>query len=210
MVDWVRYWSARSDFGCGQVLTWLGIPTSKYYDWRRRYGQPNDHNATLPRETWLQDWERHAILTYRHDHPDEGYRRLTYLMLDADVVAVSPSSVYRVLKSADQLGRPGAPSSKGTGFVQATQPHEHWPIDVSYLNICGTFNYLCSILDGYSRYIVHWEIRDSMTEAEIETILQRGRGACPGVTPRIISDNGPQFVRRTICLWPKISRRSSA
>ena len=64
-------------------------------------------------------------------------------------------------------------------------------MDISYLNICGTFYYWCTILDGYSCYIVHWEIRDTMTEADVETILQRGRDAVLGVTPRIISDNGP-------------------
>jgi transposase InsO family protein len=69
-------------------------------------------------------------------------------------------------------------------------------MDISYLNICGTFYYLCTILDGYSRYIVHWEIRETMTEADVETILQRGREAVPGVTPRVTSDNGPQFVAR--------------
>ena len=39
----------------------------------------------------------------------------------------------------------------------------------------GTFYYLCSVLDGYSRSIVHWDLRESMTEAEIEIILQRAR-----------------------------------
>ena len=69
-------------------------------------------------------------------------------------------------------------------------------MDVSYLNICGTFYYLCSVLDGYSRYIVHWEIRESMTEADVETILQRAHELFPVAKPRIISDNGPQFVAR--------------
>jgi hypothetical protein len=32
-----------------------------------------------------------------------------------------------------------------------------WHIDVSYLNIAGTFYYLCSVLDGFSRSIVHWD-----------------------------------------------------
>ncbi len=35
-----------------------------------------------------------------------------------------------------------------------------------------------------------------MAGADVETILQRGREAFPGVTPRIISDNGPQFIAR--------------
>lgn len=122
---------------------------------------------------------------------------MTFMMLDQDIVAVSPSSVYRVLKKAGLLQQWSPKSSqKGTGFTQPLRPHEHWHIDVSYLNICGTFYYLCSVLDGCSRYIVHWEIRESMTEADIEIILQRAREMFPGVTPRIISDNGPQFIAK--------------
>ena len=60
-------------------------------------------------------------------------------------------------------------------------------MDGSYIN-------MCSVLDGYSRYIVHWEIREQMTEADVEIIIQRARERCPGVTPRIISDNGPPFI----------------
>ena len=197
MVDCVRYWSERATLTVKQLVTWLDIPSSTYYNWCDRRGQPNEHNARLPRATWLQAWEKQAILDYQRAHPAEGYRRLTYMMLDGDVVAASPSSVYRVLKAAGRLSQRSAnASSKGTGFVQATQPHQHWHMDVSYLNICGTFYYLCSILDGYSRYLVHWEIRETMTEVDVETILQRGREAFPGTSPRIISDNGPQFVAR--------------
>ena len=45
-------------------------------------------------------------MAYQVDHPDEGYRRLAYMMLDDEVVAVSPSSVYRVLKAAERLQFP--------------------------------------------------------------------------------------------------------
>jgi transposase InsO family protein len=76
------------------------------------------------------------------------------------------------------------------------RPHEHWHIDVSYLNICGTFYYFCGVLDGFSRYIVHWEIREAMTEADIEIILERAREKFPNEHPRVISDNGPQFIAR--------------
>ena len=60
----------------------------------------------------------------------------------------------------------GKPSQKGTGFEQPPQPHQHWHIDVSYLNISGTFYYLCSVLDGYSRSIAHWDLRESMTRGK--------------------------------------------
>jgi transposase InsO family protein len=105
--------------------------------------------------------------------------------------------VYRVLKQAGRLDRRWLkPSKKGTGFVQPLAAHQHWHVDVSYINIAGTFYYLCSLLDGYSRYLVHWELRQSMTEKDVETIVQRGLEKHPGKRPRIISDNGPQFIAR--------------
>ena len=119
------------------------------------------------------------------------------MMLDADIVAVSPSSVYRVLRDAGLMDRRNTkPSLKGKGFQQPLRPHEHWHVDVSYINVAGTFLYLCSLLDGCSRYIVHWEIREQMTEADIETIIQRARERHPDARPRIISDNGPQFIAK--------------
>ena len=90
----------------------------------------------------------------------------------------------------------GKPSKKGKGFEQPARPHEHWHIDVSHINICGTFYFLCSILDGYSRFVIHWEIRETMKEVEVETIIQRAREQFPGERPRIISDNGPQFIAK--------------
>jgi transposase InsO family protein len=154
----------------------------------------------------LEDWEKQAILGFYGEYPLEGYRRLAFMMLDRDVVAVSPTSVWRVLSEAGLLQRWNAkPSKKGTGFVQPLRPHDHWHIDVSYLNLCGTFYYLCSVLDGCSRSIVHWDIQESMTEAEIELILQRAKEKFPGARPRIISDNGPQFIARDFKEFIRIS-----
>jgi putative transposase len=176
---------------------WLGLATSKWHSWKDRYGKANEHNAWIPRDHWLDDQEKQAILDFQELFPLEGYRRLTFMMIDADIAACSPSSVYRVLAEAGRLDRHAPqPSAKGKGFVQPLRPHEHWHVDVSYINIAGTFYYLCSLLDGCSRYTVHWEIRETMTEVDVEQIVQRARERFPGVTPRIISDNGPQFIAR--------------
>ena len=193
----VSYWAGRSGLAVSQLLSWLGLPAGKYYAWQARRGLPNRHNAPVPKAQWLLPWEREAIVVFARQHPGEGYRRLTYRMLDADVVATSPSSVYRILKAAGLIPVSGAKTSlKGTGFIGPTVAHEHWHIDVSYLNIAGTFYYLCAVLDGYSRFIVHWGVRESMTEQAIEVIVQGARERFPGHTPRIISDNGPQFIAR--------------
>jgi len=179
------------------VVAWLGIAKGKFYSWKERYGHVNEHNANVPRDHWIEAWERDAIIEFHGRYPLEGYRRLTFMMLDQTEVAVSPSTTYRVLRNAHLLDRWNPkPSKKGTGFVQPLAPHKHWHIDIAYLNIAGTFYFLCSLLDGFSRFIVHWEIRETMKEGEVETIIQRGRERHPGVTPRIISDNGPQFLAK--------------
>jgi putative transposase len=197
VIDYIRYWSERADIRANQMVKWIGITRSKYNNWRERYGMVNEHNSWIPRDFWLTEYEKWTIVDYYQKHPDEGYRRLCYMMLDEDVVAVSPSSVYRVLKDAGLLNRWNHTSSKkGSGFDQPLKPHEHWHIDISYINICGTFYYLCSILDGYSRSIVNSSLGERMTECDVEIVLQEAYEKYPDKRPRIISDNGPQFVSK--------------
>jgi putative transposase len=153
--------------------------------------------ARSPATTWLEPAGKEAITAFFQRHPLEGYRRLAFMMLDQDVAAASPATVHRVLKKAGLLGsRWNTPSRKGTGFEQPLQPHEHWHIDFSHVNVGGTFYYLCSVLDGCSRAIVHWEIREAMRESDAGLVLQRAREKHPGSRPRVISDNGPQFVAK--------------
>lgn len=181
----------------GLFIKHIDVSRSKFYQWRERYGRGNEHNSWIPRDHWLLDHERAAIVQYFEEHPLDGYRRLAFMMLDADVVAASPSTVYRVLRAKGLLAnRFSKPSRKGTGFIQPLRVHEHWHVDVSYINVGGTFYYLCSVLDGASRFIVYHELRESMKESEVELILQRARERFPEASPRIISDNGPQFVAK--------------
>lgn len=196
-MDYVHRWTERAELPAKRLLGWLELGASKFHEWQQRYGKVNEHNGQVPRDFWLEDWERAAILNYHDRHPLEGYRRLTFLMLDDDVVAVSPTSVYRVLKSAGRLDRKWQkPSKKGTGFVQPLKAHEHWHVDVSYINVQGTFYFLISVLDGMSRFLVHWDLRESMQEPDIELVLQQALEKHPSAKPRIISDNGPQFLAR--------------
>lgn len=166
----------------------------------------NEHNGNIPRDHWLAPEEQAAILLFHQQNPLEGYRRLAFMGLDANAFAASPSTVYRVLRGADVLDRRNTSSStKGSGFHQPTAPHAHWHIDISYLNIAGTFYYLCCVLDGYSRFLVHWEVREQMTEADIEIILERARERVPDARPRLISDNGPQFIARDFKIYVRFA-----
>ena len=196
-MDFIKHWSGKTELAIVVLIGWMGLGGSKYYDWARRYGKANEHNGSVPRDYWLEDWEKERIIDFYTRNPLEGYRRLTFMMLDQDYVAVSPSSTYRVLKGAGLLDRWNRkPTKKGTGFVQPKYVHEHWHVDITYLNLGGTFFFLCSILDGYSRAIIHWEVGAHMTEADVEMVLQRAMEKHPNARPRVISDNGPQFIAR--------------
>ena len=197
VIDWVNHFENLTQLSKSQLINKLSIAKGKFYDWTARFGKANEHNGQIPRDFWLSDDEKVAVLNFHNQNPLEGYKRLTYMMLDKGVIAVSPTTIYGILKRAGVLDRKKTkPSKKGTGFVQPLKPHEHWHCDVSYLNIGGTFYYLCSLLDGYSRKIIHWEIREQMKEKDIEMVIQKGIELNPGVTPRIISDRGPQFIAR--------------
>ena len=206
VVDFVSGWGRKAGLPVRFFVRRLGISSSKYFDWKNRYGQQNRHNGSVPRWFRLEAWEKQAIIDFYLKHPRDGYRRCAYMMLDADIVAASPATVYRVLSEAGVMKRWNrARTKRGSGFAQPSGPHRHWHIDISYVNVCGTFYYLCSVLDGYSRYIVHWELRESMTEQDVEIVIQRARELFPGVNPRVISDNGPQFVSRDFKEFIRIS-----
>ena len=118
IVDFVNRWSSKTGIAVFCLLLWLGLGTSKWHDWKKRYGKVNEHNAWIPaHDHWLEGTEKQAILEFHDRYPLEGYRRLTFMMLDADVVAASPSSVYRVLKAAGLLEKHNIkPSKERVGF----------------------------------------------------------------------------------------------
>ena len=197
IVDYVHHWTERAELPTRRLLGWLGLGTSKFHAWKDRYGQVNEHNGKIPRDFWLEDWEKQAILDFHDRHPLNGYRRLTFMMLDDDIVAVSPTSVYRVLKSAGRLDR-------------------KWQLVLEERDrVCPTAAAARALARGHH---IHQRRRDvllphqrlgrvqpvprprgvatTMREQDVELVVQRALEKYPGERPRIISDNGPQFVAK--------------
>ena len=151
----------------------------------------------------------------KHFTPEEKVAILRRHLVDkvpvselCEELSLRPTVFYRWQKELFENGLSqwkSKPSRKGTGFEQPLRPHQHWHIGVSYINLCGTFYYLCSVLDGFSRFLVHWDLRESMREADIEVILQRTQEKYTEAKPRIISDNGPQFIARDFKEFIRIS-----
>lgn len=190
--------TVKTNIPANKLLGMVGLSSSKYYSWIDRQEKPNNHNGIIPKRHWILDWEREAIINYAGLHSGEGYRRLTYMMLDDNIVAVSPSTTYRVLKSVGLLSRWNKVkhTAKGNGFDQPTIPHQHWHTDIKYVNFRGTFLFLISVIDGYSRYIVHHELRMNMQEYDVQITIQRALEKYPSIKPRLITDNGSQFISK--------------
>ena len=196
---------SKTNTSANKLIGMIGISSSKYYSWKNRFEQPNHHNGVVPKKHWILNWEREAIISYAQNNISEGYRRLTYMMIDDNIVAVSPSTTYRVLKTAGLLNKWNKvkKSSKGDGFVQPTAPHQDWHTDIKYVNFQGTFLFLISVIDGYSRFIVHHELRRSMQEFDVQITIQRALEKYPDTNPRLISDNGSQYISRDFAVFIK-------
>jgi transposase InsO family protein len=192
IIQYVSYWQERTGKDLAVLLKWLSISKSKFYQWKQRQETENKVNK-VPKSHWLLAWEIAAIIKFKRDHFDEGYRRLTYM--DQNIVAVSPSAVYRILKREDLLQTQWRhKKAKGSGFIQPISAHEHWHLDITYINFKGTFVYLVVLIDGYSRYIVHHEVKLSVEALDIEIMMERALAKFPGKKPILITDNGPQFI----------------
>ena len=62
VVDFVNRWSEKTEIAAGRFIAWLGIAKSKFYDWHSRYGKVNEHNGKIPRDFWLTEAEKEAIM----------------------------------------------------------------------------------------------------------------------------------------------------
>lgn len=196
-MGFLDHWINRTQLPTRWFLGRLGLSRSTYQHWKARELHPCLPAPRPPPPHTATPDESAAVLAFARQHPLEGYRSLAFMMLDADVAALSPSTVYRILKTHGQMETwARKPSSKGTGFKQPSGPHQHWHVDITYINLGGTFFYLCLVLDGYSRAILHWKLAPSMTTEEVVLVIQQAKELHPGHTPRIISDNGPQFIAR--------------
>jgi putative transposase len=137
-VDFVRRWSEKTEIGAGQFIRWLGITASKFYGWRERYGKVNEHNGWVPRDFWLEEWEKREIIAFHLNNPLEGYRRLTFMMLDANIVAVSPATVWRVRTAKSNAG-----TNHSKGSASAPERRCRWKMRAIWLRATWSITTTC-------------------------------------------------------------------
>jgi transposase InsO family protein len=184
----------RTGWTVRRILHQLGLSKARYREWTKRAAaeQLTDRRPVAPACDAILPEEKTAVLTYALAHPKDGYRRLTWQMVDANVAYVSESSVYRILNDANLLARWKRHRGSGTAPTQPQRPHERWHTDLMYLRLADSWYFLVTVLDAYSRYVVHWELLTTMTAADVRLVIQQAVEQT-GATPAIVTDNGSPF-----------------
>lgn len=199
----------RSGWSARRTLRGLGVSPASYYRWRRAslrdvQGLSGSPPPVTPYEATAE--ERAAVRAYALKHPGIRHRELAWRMVDEDVVCLSPSTVYRILR-AENLVCPWRRRTKRTRAEEekATRPDERWASDLMYLTVGGRQYFLVSFLDEYSRQIVHHALLSNMegatvsieAQAAVEKFLRERGGEIPAEgMPRLRSDNGSCYISR--------------
>ena len=188
----------RSGWNAYRTLAALGVPRSVYYAWKARESL-EDKVGKRCRLYELLPEERTAICEYALGFPKIGYRKLTWMMVDAGVACVGESTVYRVLSEADLLSRwKRSAASSGEYHFRPTAPNQQWHTDVMYVWVAARFYFLLSFIDAYSRYVVHHKLLISLDGQSVAIELQAALESVQGAKPRIVHDHGSEFVNRDV------------
>jgi transposase InsO family protein len=193
-VPWV---SERCEHPQRWVCDRLGLVWSRYQRWRQRSAagaELEDGHGGGERLDRPLGWEVQAVIDFALAHPADGYRRLTWMMVDQCVACLSESAVYRILAAHDLLYRWARPARRhGQKPAPPTAPHQRWHTDLMYLRIGDSWYFLASFLDAYSRYIVHWELLTQMTADDVVEAQRRALARYPGIHPEVVTDRGSQY-----------------
>ncbi len=188
----------RSGWPVYRTLAALGVPRSVYYAWiareclEDRVGKPCRAYELLP--------EEHSVIcAFALRYPKIGYRKLTWMMVDAQVACVGESTVYRTLSDADLLSRwKRSETSSGEYHFRPNAPNQQWHTDVMYVWVAARFYFLLNFIDAYSRYSVHHKLLINLNGQSVATELQAALEATGGATPRVVHDHGSEFVNRDV------------
>lgn len=189
-----------------ELLAAAGLDRATYYRWRKQEQEDQEEQASVAgrvgrqREPPPTPEEVEAVKRYALRYPRTGYKRLAWRMVDEGTAGLRPYQVLEVLRAEGLLTpREAAPPASLQRPPAPERPDEVWHIDLMYVRLGSGWFYLVDILDGYSRFLVHWSLNRTMaaetvvltTQEALEGLKERREGE-----PRIVHDHGSQFVSR--------------
>lgn len=187
----------RTEIALADLLKLYGVSKSAYYNWFGASGLKPEVPRKSQRSDSITTDEEAAVITFRKEHGGIGYRKLCWMMIDANAACMSETSVYNILSKHNMLYRWNQTDNGDTEKEYRHKPkyvHHHWHTDIAYIKIRNVFYFLIMLLDGYSRYLLDWELMTDMTGRSVEMFIQRAKEKYPHARPMLINDNGSQFI----------------
>lgn len=195
-----------SEIGVNRTLKEIGIHKSTFYNWYNRYldngfdglaPQPGSRNTFWNK---IPNKIRTEVVNLALDYPEESARNLACKMIDEDNYYISESSVYRILRERGLVTQPAFNMMAAADEYKdkTTRINQMWQTDFTYMKIIGWgWYYLSTVLDDYSRYIIHWELCSTMTAIDVQRTLDsalKATGLSKSQRPKLLSDNGPCYI----------------
>ena len=193
VIETVERTRKQTGWPVGDILDRLGVRRSSYYRWRR--GKPARRRRLTVHS--VLDWERRAVIGYALRHAELRHRELAWRMVDENVVCLSPTTVYRILKEEGLLRgwERNKERKEDRPYGRASKPDGRWQTDICYIGAEDRKYYLVTFVDEYSRYLVHAEVMVTMDGESVSWSAQRAlEGLDCDVRPDIQSDNGSAYV----------------
>ena len=199
---------SESEIGVLRTLDELGIKPSTFYGWYNAYKEHGFDGLTPKRPDrkhfWnkIPDHKREEVVDLALDWPDLSPREVANKIVDEKGWFVSESSVYRILKERDLITSPAyiVMSAADEFKDKTTAPNQMWQTDFTYLKVISWgWYYLSTVIDDYSRYIVHWELCKHQKQEDAERVITDAiikSGLPLDKRPRVLSDNGPCYIAR--------------
>jgi transposase InsO family protein len=192
--------------GKGRRLRELGVSRSTYYWWRRRQRQRGRQYAERAERPWnrLRPEEETDVLAAARRMPAWRSRQLAAWLTDHQGLAVSASTVYRILRREGLVKQVGYRLAAGKEYEhKTTGPHQLWATDASYFRVVGWgYYYLVTVMDDYSRFILAHKVQKDMTADSLIEVVQQAVDST-GMTDvplqdrtRLLSDNGSGYISR--------------
>lgn len=179
------------------LLGWYGISSSSYYRW---LGCKTASNSFVTRRNprSLLPEEVETILQLRQRYPEQGYKSFSYILMNHGIF-VSETAIYRVLKHYQLLGYWNNMAKDPASKEYRNKPtivHQHWHTDIAYVKVGEQTYYLIILLDGYSRFLLHWKLLTDMTTNSVSEFIIEAKDKYSHENPKLISDNGTCFISR--------------
>ncbi len=122
---------------------------------------------------------------------EQGYdvnrKRIQRLMRKMGLAAIYPGPN---LSRRNQQHRVYPYLLRGLAIIR---PNQVWSIDITYIRMATGFLYLVAIIDWYSRYVLAWQLSNTLDEAFCVEALDRALRAAPAAPEIFNSDQGCQF-----------------